>query len=355
MEVLLINVLASPSCAAELSEEEWDLLIRQARSSRLLPHLAAILKALPCYSTLPKSIKRHFTSSLYEVENHKLNVRWEVRCISEALAELEVKIVLLKGASYVLSGHPAGNNRLFTDIDFMVPESSISEVERYLFMGGWLPTKKNAYDQKYFREWMHEIPPLRHIQRNSVLDVHHSILPLTSRIKFSPEKLFEDAVVLNESAHIYVLNPLDRVLHSATHLFLDGEFDNGLRDLVDIAKLLDGFTDSDMEQLIERAIALGLQSPLYYALRYRQRVLKQGQEIPSSLLARLNPPGAVRRQVMDQLFMRVLRPYHRSCEDGFSAVAKWLLFVRGHYLKMPLKVLIPHLIRKSFRSSTPAE
>ena len=34
--------------------------------------------------------------------------------------------------------------------------------------------------------------------------------------------------------------------------------------------------------------------------------------------------------------------------DALTAAARWLLYVRAHYLRMPLHLLLPHLLRKSF-------
>ncbi|HEY9549461.1 MAG TPA: hypothetical protein VIR45_08165, partial [Kiloniellaceae bacterium] len=38
-----------------------------------------------------------------------------------------------------------------------------------------------------------------------------------------------------------------------------------------------------------------------------------------------------------------------SCASGSGspAAARWLLYVRAHYLRMPLPLLLPHLLRKS--------
>jgi hypothetical protein len=51
---------------------------------------------------------------------------------------------------------------------------------------------------------------------------------------------------------------------------------------------------------------------------------------------------------MDQLFGPALRPNHPSCRDGMSGFALWLLYVRSHYLLMPVRVLVPHLVRKAY-------
>ena len=95
-----------------------------------------------------------------------------------------------------------------------------------------MTTHHDAYDQRYYRQWMHELPPLRHMTRQTVLDVHHTILPLTAHLKPDPAKLWEAAVGIEGQVNFCVLAPVDMVLHSATHLFHDGELEHGLRDLV---------------------------------------------------------------------------------------------------------------------------
>ena len=49
---------------------------------------------------------------------------------------------------------------------------------------------------------------------------------------------------------------------------------------------------------------------------------------------------------MDWLFWRGFLPEHPSCRSGSAAFAKWCLYVRSHYLRMPLRLLIPHLVHK---------
>jgi hypothetical protein len=53
--------------------------------------------------------------------------------------------------------------------------------------------------------------------------------------------------------------------------------------------------------------------------------------------------------LMDALFDRGLAPHHRSCDGLASAVARWMLYVRAHYLRMPMRLLLPHLARKAWK------
>src|SRR5690606_36716832 len=124
---------------------------------------------------------------------------------------------------------------------------------------GWETGPLDPYDEPYYREWMHELPPMRHRERGTLIDVHHRILPRTGRVHPSSERLFAHAIDLPDSP-VRVLSPPHMVLHAAAHPFQDGVIAGALRDLVDIRDLreevvADAYFD---EFLSEERIALGL-------------------------------------------------------------------------------------------------
>jgi hypothetical protein len=50
------------------------------------------------------------------------------------------------------------------------------------------------------------------------------------------------------------------------------------------------------------------------------------------------------------LFGRALLPLHTSCADAFGNVARFALYVRGNWLRMPPLLLARHLFHKAFIS-----
>lgn len=349
---VLTAALIDPPCMGAVSLAEWDLLVRQARRADLLGRLEKLAEAAGVLAEIPAAPRRHLESAKRLVDRHAVAVRWEVEQISKALAPAGIPVVLLKGGAYAAAGLPAARGRVFSDIDIMVPQTELVRAERILVAHAWFPGKLDEYDRRYYREWMHEIPPLRHIKRGSVLDVHHTILPPTSKPKPDARKLLAAAVPVEGFEEIYVLAPADMVLHSATHLFYDGELSHGLRDLVDLDDLVRHFSGQDpgfWQALVDRAFEMELAPPLYYGLRYAQRFL--GTPVPEFVkdaVARAGPLRAM-RPVMDALFDRALMPDHSTCSDWLTPTARWLLYVRAHYLRMPLRLLIPHLTRKAWR------
>ena len=70
---------------------------------------------------------------------------------------------------------------------------------------------------------------------------------------------------------------------------------------------------------------------------------------PSDSRRNLGKPSAALSLLIDALFSRALMPDHASCDDKFTPLARWLLYIRSHYLRMPLHLLIPHLLRKAIK------
>ncbi len=346
---LLTDTLCRPSTASHYSAAEWDLLLRQARAANLLAQLGVRLEQCSEQMEIAHSVARHLRSARLIVKRQNNAIRWEVSLLQHALHDLAVPVVLLKGAAYVLADLPNSNGRLFQDIDILVPRPALKEVENRLRRWGWRSTHNNAYDQRYYRRWMHELPPMEHAQRRTVLDVHHSILPLTARLHPDPRKLIGNAVAAPGNEDIYLLSPEDMVLHSMTHLFHDGELENGLRDLVDMEILLQHFGKEAgfQTRLCERARLLELTRPLYYGLRYVERVFQAPVAEETRKTVSSWGPGWLLGGLMDFLFREALQPSHASCTTAATSLARWLLYLRSHYLRMPLRLLIPHLIHKA--------
>lgn len=347
---LTSKALRDPGSVLTLKPAELDLLVRQSRQTMLLARLGIELNEHGYLAQLPAAAQAHFKAAQVVADKQDCAIRWELNRIQAALQNALPEFILLKGAAYVMAGLPAARGRFFSDVDILLPKEKLGAAEAALMLNGWISTHHNAYDQRYYRTWMHELPPMLHLTRQTLLDVHHAILPETARLRPDPQKLIAAAVPIVGYSGLKMLAPADMLLHSATHLFHEGEFDNALRDLSDLDALLLFFSQQQTdfwENLVARAMALDLTRPLYYALRYTAHILNT--PVPPAILqnVHLKPPGRLLTRVMDALFSRAFQPRHASCDDWLTRPALWLLFVRSHWLKMPLLLLLRHLLHKA--------
>lgn len=338
----LVDVLAKPTCIGIFQDEDWDLVIRQGRAAGMLATVHHLLKDLALLDQVPDRPRIQLEAARRIAAHHREVTLWEVQELYRLMERIGVPMIVLKGAAYVAANLDAAQGRLFGDVDIMVPKGALDTVERALGRAGWIQENQNAYDDRYYRQWMHEIPARRHMQRGTVLDVHHNILPLTARFKPSAQSLWKADIRLDGYEDLYVLAPEDMLLHTASHLFCGSEFDRGLRDLFDFYRLAQQFSSSMPEfwtNVTRRAEVLDLVQPLSLAVRYANHYFDAGFPIAGI-------PGAD-AGTMDALFLRALLPHHSTVRDSWTQTALFLLYVRGHYLRMPMKLLLPHLLYKA--------
>jgi hypothetical protein len=300
---------------------------------------------------LPARVQEQFAAERVLTAQHARVTQWEANRVHRALRGVTERIVLLKGGAYAAAKLPPAAGRRVSDTDVLVARGHLDGVERALRQHGWESVEEDEYDDAYYRRWMHELPPMRHRARLNVLDVHHTILPRTSRLRPDAGRLLTDAEALDDR-RLHVLCPADMVLHSAAHMFQDGDLASGLRELLDLDDLLRHFAGREgfWPGLADRAARMDLARPLYYALRYCRMYLDT--PVPSPTCAEIDRIGGPARPVlamMDRLVDRAIVLRDPDRDDRLAVTAHILLYIRSHWLRMPPHLLAPHLCRKAWR------
>jgi hypothetical protein len=319
--------------------------------------LAARVRAAGVDGDVPPYVVPHFTSEERVARHRRQMALWEMECLAEALEDLDAPVVLLKGAAYIAQALPIADGRLLSDVDLLVHRSKLEEAEHALTSAGWASNKLDPYDQHYYRAWSHELPPMRLPAHPLEIDLHHTILPPTGRIPIDADALVRDAQPLADS-RFSVLCPEDQIVHACVHLFQDSDCSERLRDLIDVDGLMRHFAvdEASWDRLLSRVALHGAGRPFWYSLRYAQSLL--GTPVPSDVLARAGgsaPPQPL-RGMMDALVPRVLGPVHPDLRSPTSLrFARWLLYVRSHWLRMPPGLLARHLTTKWMRRFRPQE
>lgn len=347
----LLRAVIDPQSMLALDESRWDLVLRQAYAAGLLGRLGHLAQQQGIEQQLPRPVWHAMEAMLTLVAQQQRAVRWELLHLQRVLAGLPGPVLLLKGAAYAAEGLPPAGGRLFSDIDILLPRDQLDAAEAALMLGGWISEAREAYDQRYYRQWMHELPPMTQVSRGTTLDVHHRLLPLTARIQTDPAPVLQASVPVAGFPGFARPQSLDMVLHSACHLFHEGEWGHGLRDLVDLDALLRAELRSRgsslWPELLDRAARLKLGRPLFYALRYCARLLHT--PVPPEILSRCpDRAGALHSAWMDALLLRGFGSAHPGSQRVGTSVANFLLYVRSHYLRMPPHLLLPHLLTKAW-------
>jgi hypothetical protein len=325
----LARALRDPASAACLDGEEWTALIAMARAERLIGTLAHRLKG----QDVPAAVEAILDDARRDAVRERRQALWEADRAQAALAPPGVPVILLKGTAYVAAGLGAGAGRFIGDLDILVPRAALEAVERALIAAGWEWVKPDPYDDAYYRQWMHELPPMIHAARDRMIDVHHTILPLTARQTPDAEAMIADAERLENG--LFVLSAEDRVCHAVAHLLADGDLAGGMRNLWDIKCLLDDVEDHPA--LMDRARRHGVARHVARAIRLSEALYGKG--------ARLS--------LADRLYLRRLLARNGWGQDTRKAL-RFAFFVRSHWLRMPPTMLARHLFTKWRKGHRPA-
>lgn len=318
--ILLTRALRDPASVERLDARGWNALVAMARAERLIGTLAFRLAQVG----VPDAVMPILADARLDAAREARQAIWEADRARAALAPIGVRTVLLKGTAYAAAGLSAGQGRFIGDLDILVPRDRMGAVEAQLLAAGWEWAKQDAYDDAYYRQWMHELPPMIHQDRDRMIDVHHTVLPLTARQTPDAAAMLADAVEITDG--LYMLSTEDRVCHAVAHLLADGDLQGGLRNLWDIYGLL---ADADPALLEQRAARHGLSRHVRQARRLAGAIYGDG--------ARLT------------LWDRLVRA-RLLARDGWGQERYKLLifafFVRSHWLRMPPLMLARHLWTK---------
>ena len=334
---LLAQALVDPASTAALDAASWQALLTMARAELLSASLAHRLDGI----AKPAAAQRFLDDAKASCEQGRLAALWEVEMARRALGDLGVPVVLLKGSAFIAAGLAAGQGRFVGDLDILVPRAELDRVEAVLLGAGWEWVKPDPYDDAYYRRWMHELPPLIHRERDRMIDVHHTILPLTARPTPDAGALIADSVSLENGLHI--LSPEDMICHAAAHLFADGDLSGGMRNLWDIDRLCREFLLDDKDFCLgvyERSHEHGLLPHVTRAFRLASQLYDTpvtGYRSPIRVSLEPEPSDAayLRRLTARDGWGRQTRPVTRL---GFYA--------RSHWLRMPPLMLARHLWTK---------
>lgn len=350
----LLRLLTDPTVGGGLSLDDWDRVVRVGRASRLLATLRQRFEAAGALGAVPEPVRNHLDSEAAVARYRRQMALRDLHELEAVLEGLPGPVVLLKGAAYIVQGLAIAHGRTVSDVDLLVPRDRLAEAESRLREAGWLPGEVDPYDERYYREWSHEVPPMRFPGSVLELDLHHGILPPISRVRVDPAPLFAASRPIPGSS-FRVLTPEDQTLHACVHAFVDSDLTDRLRDIVDLDGLIREFAREPgfWERLCGRAASLGLGRALWYGVRYPSQLL--GTPIPEPVrgMLEVHAPRALTGRLVDWLVVSVTPPAPADESRFGLSLARTLALIRYFWIRMPLPVLVRHAAVKGARRIFP--
>jgi hypothetical protein len=160
--------LREPQAWVGSSLPRWETLVRHARRTNLLPRVAVTFDELGLLPQVPPAPRAHLVAARTLAQAQADAVRREVAHIDRALVATGVPSFCSR-ARATCSPACRCRGRIFSDIDILVPRVP-GQVEAALMLKAEATAKTTPYDQRYYRQWMHELRRSSTSARQTVLD-----------------------------------------------------------------------------------------------------------------------------------------------------------------------------------------
>lgn len=342
---LIAHAFIQPSLLAKINKADWPIMLEVLRSNNVIARYAWQLTQQNKCSLLPDNIQKHFISATTASNRQTQQARHECKQLNKQLNEIGVRPVFLKGAAYTLANPAVGIGRRYTDIDILVNKQELDACAQHLLNYGWMQKPLDDYDERYYREWAHEIPPLYNRMSGTTIDIHHNIIPPIS----GKAPNIADFLKVEKTKSFSVPSLHSQILHSAVHLFNNEEFPNGFRDLTDLYILFNQLNHiEDWQALVNHSSTVAFNNELFQAINACQRILQL--KVPADIVRQLTQKQTIRSLALNNfIFDRVLMPFHSKLSPFGTKLAILLAFLRGHLKKMPLPILSKHIFHKLTR------
>lgn len=219
-----------------------------------------------------------------------------LRQVVREARDLDVDLLLLKGAALALTVYGAFRDRPMGDLDVLARPAGASRLWNRLREDGWLLEYEGG---RTFYEEHHHLPPLvRGGGIGVVLEIHRTLLPPRGPFVDGGDSTWRTARPLRlDEGSVRVLAPEAQLLHLSIHFAWSHMAGRGLaRTVRDVAAVwAEG--EIDGPSFVERAQAMRAETSAYWTLRLARGL--GGAAVPDAVLEALAPPRP--RWVLDRL------------------------------------------------------
>lgn len=345
-EPLFFSVFSSPSQVETFSLAQWQSLLQQAYKASAVSRLYVRLNTEQLVDYIPEPLQWHFTSAFCRAEGCRRDFNYSLSKLVQHLSSVKTDICLLKGAAYAIDeSNPVGKGRQFADIDLLVDRQYLNTVEQVLLWHGWHCEKETEYDDKYYRDWMHELPPMRHSELPVGLDLHHHLVPPTSKMHFEAG-IFNSLLRPTDTKGMHLLTVPGQMLHTSLHMLTNDDLSGLLKDLMDFYILSEDIDrDRHYLDLIGLATTLNIEVHVKRAIRIVAHLFSI--TLPAEVQQLVQPTSRL-EGVVDRLYLNQIS-HQLLADPQTESYSTFLLWCRAHWLKMPLPLLIKHTFSKFTR------
>jgi hypothetical protein len=338
----LIRFYSSPQQYVK-NTTNFTEFVAQARDQAMLGSIYYHLHTVAPDVKFPSDVERHLISGKVYADKHHVGCFQELKELMGDLQTSSLYIVFVKGVAYKLRGLKFAQGRTFSDIDLLVPQSQFNDAVNALKNIGFVETTLNDYDRNYYLKWSHQYPPLFHYLRGTGVDLHHGIIPITSKTRISTDDYIQTSVQI-AGMPFYLPSDAYLFIHAVVHLFLQEEHHKIAKDLCELNELGRelSFNPGWSDDLWCAAEKSGTTEVVYIALTVLQHLFEHDWAVQVLQKFFGKKPTYIRLCWHKSILTRLLEPT-TGLAYQFAALS-W--YCRGHLHKMGFFRLLRHSLTK---------
>ena len=236
----------------DLPANDWEALDQLADDHRCRPALHRLRGE---EQTIPQSIRAGWVESFRASTLAALAKRAELVRIARDFGEANIPVAALKGAWLAWEVYPEPGMRPLRDLDILVPPDRALEARTRLLVLGYKQCEETALPLEEWTARFKHLPALASPEGH-VVEIHTRLWDDDGRMPPHPIGLLERRVETAAMPGLFVLSPIDNVMHLAVHAAFH-RFDGGPLMLLDFAMLAGKADTLDLPALWDRAAQEG--------------------------------------------------------------------------------------------------
>lgn len=258
----LTALLNSPAPPV-LTRAEWDALLAELQAEHLRPFVYARLRSTSGWRELPEQVRQALAEGFQTHSLRTYLMQAELSAIVDALAAVDVPVMLLKGAAVgrMVYGSPA--ERPIGDLDLLIPAGRLETARAALGQRGYQASSL-YWLARWQQRYRAELPMVcQAAERQGLLvELHWSLVELPYYIDRLPmAEIWQASAPAGEPAGARLPDAATALLHCCAHWALHHSQEQRLLWLLDVDRLA-RHAQLDWDLAMDRAARWGLQLAL---------------------------------------------------------------------------------------------
>jgi hypothetical protein len=297
---------------------DWSEVLRHTSSHAVFPAVDTILQAGGV--EVPSQIRALIATGSAMAGLHR-HQRQEpgIRLALTTLRDAGCSPVVLKGVALAYSRYPSPENRSFSDIDLLLPESQLERANRALQEAGF-----SVVDDGTVGPGHQHLPPLVAPHQAIGVELHRALFDSACPFPLNPRDLLPRAVPLDVlGIPVRELDPTDALLHICAHLSYGHRYARyPLRSLADIL-VLSRSKEINWPGFVARARGARMDGAVVWPLALARSWL--GAAVPIWVCRSLAPPRPFQRVVDAVMRSGYILDRSTMVDDGTKVLFDLLL------------------------------